>query len=67
MLTIPPLTQNGRRFRLGGKGMPVLGQGDRRGDLFARVSVVLPERLSDQERALFEEIRQTHGSARATG
>ncbi len=67
MLTIPPLTQNGRRFRLGGKGMPVLGQGDRRGDLFARVSVVLPERLSDQERALFEEIRQTHGSARAAG
>ncbi len=67
LLTIPPLTQNGRRFRLGGKGMPVLGQRDRRGNLFARVSVVLPERLSDEERALFEEIRQTNGSAPAAG
>ncbi len=65
LLTIPPLTQNGRRFRLTGKGMPVLGQGDRRGALFARVNVVLPERLSDGERALFEELRQTKTTARA--
>ena len=65
MLTIPPLTQNGRRFRLAGKGMPVLGQGDRRGDLFARVSVVLPEQLSEREQALFEELRQTNPAARA--
>ncbi len=65
MLTIPPLTQNGRRFRLSGKGMPVLGRSDRRGDLFARVSVVLPEQLSESERALFEELRQTTEAATA--
>lgn len=69
MLTIPPLTQNGRRFRLTGKGMPVLGRSDRHGDLFARVSVVLPEQLSESERALFEELRQTTeaATARAVG
>ena len=69
MLTIPPLTQNGRRFRLTGKGMPVLGRSDRRGDLFARVSVALPERLSERERELFEELRQTTeaATARAAG
>jgi len=67
LLTIPPLTQNGRRFRLTGKGMPVLGQGDRRGDLFARVNVVLPEQLSEREQALLEELRQTNAAARTAG
>ena len=65
LLTIPPLTQNGRRIRLSGKGMPVLGQRDRRGDLFARVNVVLPEQLSEREHALFEELRQDAATARA--
>ena len=65
LLTIPPLTQNGRRFRLTGKGMPMLGQRDRRGDLFARVNVVLPEQLSEREQALFEELRQDTTIARA--
>ena len=65
LLTIPPLTQNGRRFRLTGKGMPLLGQRDRRGDLFARVNVVLPEQLSEREQALFEELRQDTTIARA--
>ena len=70
LLTIPPLTQNGRRFRLGGKGMPVLGRADRRGDLVARVSVRLPERLSERERELFEELRRQRAetpAARAAG
>ena len=67
MLTIPPLTQNGRRIRLSGKGMPVLGRRDRRGDLIARVNVVLPEHLSERERALFEELRQDATAARAAG
>ena len=70
LLTIPPLTQNGRRFRLGGKGMPVLGRADRRGDLVARVSVRLPERLSERERELFEELRRQPAetpAARAAG
>ncbi len=67
MLTIPPLTQNGRRIRLSGKGMPVLGRHDRRGDLFARVSVVLPEQLTERERALLEELRDDTAAAQAAG
>ena len=47
--------------------MPVLGGRDRRGDLFVRVNVVLPERLSDRERALFEELRQSERAAPAAG
>jgi DnaJ-class molecular chaperone len=56
VLTIPPETQNGRVFRLRGKGMPAL-KGGGKGDLLARVKVVLPTGLSDEERALFERLR----------
>ena len=48
-LKIPPETQNGRAFRLGGQGMPHLGNSSR-GDLVAKVSVVLPTKLSEEEK-----------------
>jgi DnaJ-class molecular chaperone len=58
-LKIPPLTQNGRVFRLSGLGMPRLdGKRKGRGDLLARVRVVLPEKLSARERELFEQLRE---------
>jgi DnaJ-class molecular chaperone len=59
-LTIPEGTQNGRVFRLGGQGMPVM-KSDRRGDLFAKLRVVLPEVLNDQQRELFERLRSLEG------
>ncbi len=55
MLKIPPLTQNGRAFKLAGLGMPKLGQHGK-GDLHARVRVRLPEELDDAQKALFEEL-----------
>lgn len=62
-LRIPELTQNGRQIRLAGKGMPVLGEAGRRGDLFVRVRVALPDHLTAEERAHFESLRQLRGSA----
>ncbi len=58
MLTIPPETQNGRMFRLSGKGMPRL-RSEGSGTLFARVKVKLPMQLSPEERALFEQLSHT--------
>jgi len=58
MLKVPPLTQNGRNFRLGGLGIPHLN-GSGKGDLYARVKVKLPDKLSDHEKKLFEELRAT--------
>jgi molecular chaperone DnaJ len=55
-LKIPAETQNGNVFRLAGKGMPRLGN-DVVGDLFARVKVVLPDKLSAKEKELFEKLR----------
>jgi DnaJ-class molecular chaperone len=57
MLTIPPETQNGKIFRLRGKGMPKLGKVDQRGDLLAKVEVHIPTGLTDSERQRFAELR----------
>ena len=56
LLKVPPLTQNGKLFRLANLGMPRL-KGEGRGSLFARVSAKLPDELGDHERKLFEELR----------
>ena len=48
-LTIPPRTNANRTFRLRGKGMPYLREPSKRGDMFARVKLVLPDALTDQE------------------
>jgi len=67
-LKLPPLTQNGRVFRLAGLGMPKLeakGKGKARGDLLVRVRVVLPESLTDRERELFEALRAERRKGKA--
>ncbi|MGI8925199.1 MAG: DnaJ C-terminal domain-containing protein [Tepidiformaceae bacterium] len=61
-LRIPELTQNGRQVRLGGKGMPTLS-GKGRGDMFVRVRVQLPERLTPEQRELFDQLRTMENAA----
>jgi DnaJ-class molecular chaperone len=58
VLTIPPETQNRRLFRLAGKGMPHL-RSEGSGNLYARIQVLLPTQLSNEERALFEKLART--------
>jgi DnaJ-class molecular chaperone len=60
-LRIPPMTQNGQLFRLKGYGMPAIGKPDDTGDLYARVDVQLPTRLSDEEREHFEALKRLGG------
>jgi curved DNA-binding protein len=48
-LKIPPRTQADKTFRLKGKGMPRPGRPQERGDMWARVKLVLPEPLTDAE------------------
>ena len=55
-LKIPPETQNGRVFRMAGKGMPQLGN-SKYGNMFAKVKVVLPTNLTGEEKKLFERLR----------
>jgi molecular chaperone DnaJ len=58
-LKIPPETQNGRIFRLAGQGMPHLGKSTR-GDILAKVNVILPTKLSEKEKELFRQLSQLH-------
>ncbi len=56
-LKIPPETQNGKIFRLAGQGMPHLGK-TTKGDLMAKVNVILPTKLTDKEKELFKQLDQ---------
>jgi len=60
-LRIPPETHSGRTFRLKGLGMPSLKNAEERGDLFAKVMIRVPENLTDDEIALFEELADLRG------
>ncbi|MFH7244371.1 MAG: DnaJ C-terminal domain-containing protein [Spirulina sp.] len=53
--TLPQGAQTGQRIRLVGRGYPI---GQERGDLMIELEVVIPSRLSDREKALYEELRQ---------
>lgn len=58
MLKLPPETQNGKTFRLAGKGMPRLNDPKLFGDLYVTAQVVLPDKLSKKEKELFQELAQ---------
>jgi molecular chaperone DnaJ len=55
-VSVPAATQPGLVLRLARKGLPEFG-GGRRGDLYVRLEVQIPERLSKQERKLYEQLR----------
>jgi curved DNA-binding protein len=65
MLRIPPRTQTGRSFRLRGKGMPRQGDQKHRGDLYARVTLMLPEPLTERELEAFRELAAARRGAGA--
>ncbi len=53
-LTIPPGTSSGKRFRFPGHGLPKRSGG--RGDLHARIELVVPQNPDAEERALWERL-----------
>jgi curved DNA-binding protein len=55
---IPAGTQNGKTIRIKGKGMPVYGTTDRFGDLYVLLQVAIPEKLTKEERQLFEQLKK---------
>lgn len=63
MLNIPPETQGGRTFRLRGKGMPNLHNPQKHGDLYAKLRIEIPQKLSQREQELFRELASLHQNA----
>jgi len=56
---IAPGTQSGQTIRVKGKGMPVYGKENIFGDLYVQLQVHIPERLTDRQRELFEQLKST--------
>jgi curved DNA-binding protein len=55
-LRVPAETQIGNELRLKGQGMPVYCDAGTRGDLYVTIEVRLPAKLTEKERALFQEL-----------
>jgi molecular chaperone DnaJ len=55
---VPEGTQTGTTFRVRGQGIPYLGAKGR-GDLHVAVQVVVPRRLSGEQRRLLDELART--------
>jgi curved DNA-binding protein len=54
-LKIPAGTQPEQIFRLSGRGLPHLKSAQTKGDLFVRVKVKIPKKLSSKQKSLLEE------------
>ncbi len=57
LLTVPAGTQPGQTFRLARRGMPKLRSPKISGDLFVRIKVQIPKKLTSKQKELFEQIR----------
>ena len=62
ILKIPPFSQSGKKFRLKGKGMPNLEKPLQHGDLFAELSIILPEGISEQEVTTLRDLANKRGT-----
>jgi len=57
-LKVPSGTKHGTILRVKGKGVPFDQLSGNRGDLYARISVELPEKLSKEQKKLVEELKK---------
>ncbi len=58
-LKIPAGTQEGKTFRLRGKGAPKM-RGSGKGDMLAKIRVAVPNRLNSKEKKVLEQFAELH-------
>lgn len=63
-LKVAPETQPGTKVKLKGKGFPVYKKENTFGDLYLSYQVKLPTKLSEQEKALFNELAKMRGNGK---
>jgi len=59
MVKVPPKTQGGKTLRLKGKGIPKLRSSEF-GDLYAKIKLILPEKLNSEQKRHFEEFARSY-------
>ena len=63
-LKVAPETQSGTKVKLKGKGFPVYKKENVFGDLYLSYQVKLPTKLSEQEKALFNELAKMRSNGK---
>jgi len=58
-MKVPAGSKAGQKLRLSGKGLPKPGGGA--GDLYALLSIAVPATLTEAEKKLYEQLRETSG------
>ena len=64
-LKVPPATQSGTVFKLKGKGMPLLNSSVK-GDLMARLTIAVPQKLTPEQKKKIEELAELLGDEVST-
>ncbi len=64
-VTVPAGTQNGRMLRLRGEGLPELHNPNRRGDLYIKLVVRVPTKLSGKAKDLLKELASVNGDEKS--
>ena len=59
VLTIPAGIQPGQSIRLAGQGIPRLNAPNNMGDLFAHIKIKIPQKLSQRQKELFQELKRS--------
>lgn len=57
-IKVEECTQNGKKVRLKGKGMPVYNKAGQFGDLYITLTVKIPESLTVQEKEILEQLKR---------
>ena len=60
-IKVPAGTQDSKMLKIRGEGVPVLNAGGRRGDLFVKLKVEIPTRISSKEKELLRQYAERHG------
>lgn len=61
-INIPPESSSGKILKLKGQGMPKYGSAEERGDLYVTLQIKSPKNLTDEEKELFEKLREINKS-----
>lgn len=56
-ITIPSESQSGRKLKLKGQGMPYYTDNRKKGDLYIKLLIKIPQKLSEKEKNLFRELK----------
>ena len=59
-MKIPSGTSSGQKFRLTGKGSPVLGSKGKHGDQYVIIRIVPPKKLTVEQKKIFEELAEKY-------